>query len=86
MSGDQKLTNKRCKTCSTNIGAKSTIFHCVACGECMHLTKKCTAMSQAAIIGISSIIQNVLLICQKWLELKKKKGQILDVINNSRTD
>ena len=45
MSGDQKLTNyychnKRCKTCSTNIEEKSAIFNCVACGECMHLTKE----------------------------------------------
>ena len=85
MSGDQKLTNKRCKTCSTNIEAKSAIFHCVACDECMHLTKKCTGMSQDAIIGISSIMQNVLLIRQKCLELKKK-DKILDVFVSSRTD
>ena len=75
MSGDQKITNKRCKTCSTTIEAKSAIFHCVACGECMHLTKKCTGMPRDAIIGISSIMQNVLLKCQKCQELKKKEGQ-----------
>ena len=89
MNGDQKLTNKRCKKSSTNIEAKSAIFHCVACGESMHITnitKKRTGMSQEAIIGISSIMQNVLLICQKCLELTKKKDQILDVIVSSRTD
>ena len=85
MSGDQKLPNKHCKTCSTNIEAKSAIFHCVACGECMHVTKKCTGMSLGAIMGISSIIQNVLLICQKCLELNKK-DKILDVIVISRTE
>ena len=85
MSGDQKLTNKRCKTCSTNIEAKSAIFHCVACVERMHLTKKYTGMSQDAINGISGIMQNVLLIRQKCLELKKK-DKILDVIVSSRTD
>ena len=37
------------------------------------------------IIGISSIMQNVLLICEKCLELKKK-DKILDVIVSSRTD
>ena len=37
-------------------------------------------------IGISSIMQKILLICQKNLELKKKKDKILDVIVSSRTD
>ena len=42
-------------------------------------------MSQDAIMGISSIMQNVLLICQKCLELNKK-DKILDVIDSARTD
>ena len=42
-------------------------------------------MSQEAIIGISSIMQNLLLICQKCLELKKK-DKILDVIVSLRIE
>ena len=31
MSGDQKLTNRRCKTCSTNIEAKSVVLGKAKC-------------------------------------------------------
>ena len=42
-------------------------------------------MSQEAIIGISSVMPNVLLICLKCLELKKK-DKILDVIVSLRIE
>ena len=51
----------------------------------MHLTKKCTGISEEFIVVISSILQNVLLI-RKKLPRAKKKDKILDVIVNSRPD
>ena len=41
----EKTKHNRCKSCSTSIENKSANFLCVACGECMHLTPKCTGLS-----------------------------------------
>ena len=79
------MKNQRCKTCSTNIESKSAVFHCVACGDNMHLTTKCTGMSTEAIFRISSIINNVLLVCQSCVDLKKK-DLIIEQLANGRDD
>ena len=85
MGKEQQMKIQRCKTCSTNIESKSAVFHCVACGNNMHLTTKCTGMSTEAIFGISSIINNVLLVCQSCVDLKKK-DLIIEQLANSRDD
>ena len=83
MSHSTKITNKRCKTCSQTIENKSVTYHCIACGEFMHLTPKCTGLPTEAIFGISSIIHNVLLFCQKCTDLKKK-DEVTEIICSSR--
>ena len=83
MGKEQQMKNQRFKTCSTNIESKSAVFHCVACGNNIHLTTKCTGMSTEAIFGISSIINNVLLVCQSCVDLKKK-DLIIEQLANSR--
>ena len=72
MGKEEQMKNQRCKTCLTNIESKSAVFPCVACGNNMHLTTKGTGMSTEAIFGISSIMNNVLLVCQICVDLKKK--------------
>ena len=85
MSQEQKEKTKhnRCKSCSTSIENKSAIFLCVACGECMHLTPKCTGLSNEIIMCISGILNNTLLICQSCVDLKQKDA-LLDQITNIR--
>ena len=85
MSQEQKEKTKhhRCKSCSTSIENKSAIFLYVACGECMHLTPKCTGLSNEIIMCISGILNNILLICQSCVDLKQKDA-LLDQITNIR--
>ena len=85
MSQEQKEKTKhnRCKSCSTSIENKSAIFLCVACGECMHLTPKCTGLSNEIIMCVSGILNNILLICQSCVDLKQKDA-LLDQITNIR--
>ena len=85
MGKEQQMKNQRCETCSTNIESKSAVFHCVACGNYMHLTTKCTGMSTEAFFGISSIINNVLIVCQICVDLKKK-DLIIEQLASSRDD
>ena len=85
MSGDEKQVQKhrRCKTCSSSIDSKMAIIHCVACGDSMHLTTKCTGLTQDVIISISGILNNISLICQNCVDLKKKDA-LLDHISSFR--
>ena len=85
MSGDEKQVQKhrRCKTCSSSSDSKMAIFHCVACGDYMHLTTKCTGLTQDVIISISGILNNIFLICQNCVDLKKKDA-LLDHISSLR--
>ena len=85
MGKEHQTKSGKCKTCSKPIDQKSAIYHCVACGENMHLNPKCTGMSEGAIIGISSIINNVLLVCQSCVDLKRK-DIIIDQIAQCRTE
>ena len=59
------------------------IFHCLACGDSMHLTTKCTGLTQDVIISISGILNNIFLICQNCVDLKKKDA-LLDHISSFR--
>ena len=40
ISYERKVGNRKWKTCTSIIHNKAAVFLCIACGECMHLTKK----------------------------------------------
>ena len=82
MSHDLKQTIN-CKTCTSAVDSKTVSYHCIACGEHIHLTPKCIGVSHDVIFGLSTLIHNVLLFCQSCIELKKK-DQIIDQISSSR--
>ena len=49
----------------------------------MHLTPKCTGLSNEIIMCISGILNNILLICQSCVDLKQKEA-LLDQTTNTR--
>ena len=72
-----------CKTCSLPISNKSAVFNCVSCGDSMHLTPKCSGMSEKAIYGLQEIRQNVLLICNDCVQ-NNQRDRVLDNLASSR--
>ena len=72
-----------CKTCTNPITARDAVFLCVSCGDSMHLTPKCTEMSERAIFGISEVSQNLLLICNACVRLNHR-DRMLDKLASTR--
>ena len=75
-----QASEKSCKTCKKPITNKSQIFNCIACGDVMHMTKTCTGISETAILGISEISQNVLLLCNCCVGNNRKESMINDLM------
>ena len=74
---------RTCKSCLHTISKKNNVFNCVACGDIMHLTKQCTGISEAAIMGIKEISHNVILICNECVK-NNQRDTILSTNVTSR--
>ena len=74
---------KTCKSCLHTISKKDNVFNCVSCGDIMHLTKQCSGISEAAIMGIKEISQNVILNCNECVK-NNQRDTILSTIVTSR--
>ena len=75
-----QATEKSCKTCKKPITNKLQIFNCIACGDDTHMTKTCTGISETAILGISEISHNTLLLCNCCFGNNRKESMINDLM------
>ena len=74
---------ENCKSCSHPILKKDNVFNCISCGDVMHLTRACTGILEAAIMGIKEIFQNILLICKECVK-RNHRDTILNTLTQSR--
>ena len=76
---------ENCKSCSHPILKKDNVFNCISCSDVMHLTRACTGISEAAIMGIKEISQNILLICNECVK-RNHRNTILNTLTQSRSE
>ena len=60
------------KTCKIEISADGVVFHCFSCGVNFHLTKSCTALNDAALLGVKELGNNALLLCNDCVARKQR--------------
>ena len=58
-----KEGQKFCKTRKFEISTDEVNFHCFSCEVNFHLTKDCTALNDAALLGVKEPGMNALLLC-----------------------
>lgn len=61
-----------CKTCEHRITARDPVYHCIACDGEMHLTKKCTQLSEQVIAAIIELGANIMLLCNECVCQNKR--------------
>ena len=66
-----------CKTCKFEISADGVDFYCFSCGVNFHLTKSCTALNDAALLGVKELGNNALLLCNDCVA-RKQRDRIIE--------
>ena len=64
----------KCKTCKSQIRIGEAVYNCTSCGLRMHM--ECAGLEEDAIKVLSSLMSNVLLLCNECVN-KGKKEQII---------
>ena len=59
--------------CNSNTNAREQSFECIACGCRMHLTAKCTKLSNNAMSGKKELGMNILLLCNMCVSAKQQE-------------
>ena len=72
-----KEGQKFCKTCKFEISADGVDFHCFSCRVNFHLTKNCTALNDAALLGVKELGHNALLLCNDCVA-RKQRDRIIE--------
>ena len=67
-----KEGQKFCKTGKFEIFADEVDFHCFSCGVNFHLTKGCTALNDAVLLGVKELGNNALLLCNDCVAQKQR--------------
>ena len=66
-----------CNTCKFEISADEVDFHCFSCGVNFHLTKGCTALNDAALLGVKELGNNAHLLCNDCVA-RKQRDRIIE--------
>ena len=60
------------KFCKFEISADEVDFHCFSCGVNFHLTKGCTSLNDAALLGVKELGNIALLLCNDCVAQKQR--------------
>ena len=61
-----------CETCAYKKIKNQTIFRCMSCGKTMHITSKCTKMSEQIIAALQEENVSIFFLCNQCVSLNKR--------------
>ena len=79
----KKSVTDSCLSCNERIPKNEKSFDCAMCGNRMHLSERCTELSDVALKGILALGKNVLLLCSKCVGEKCHETIMQDVKENN---
>ena len=75
----------KCETCAYNINKNQAVFRCISCEKTMHMTSKCTKMSDQVIAALQEVNINIFLLCNQCVSLNKR-DIVIEAVKNHQSN